>query len=165
MRAIFPAPSKWTPFRDNIPARWGKRVGAETGKPPARRPLRRHVRIHCAVSIGPHSFNAFTRNVSAEGMYLLVRRQLESELAVGQAARVRLELPDDGSSIDCPGELAWIDQHDQDIDNAPAIGMGVELHVDDVRLARLRAFVEHFRYAILVIGGTVADRARFQSAL
>jgi two-component system, NtrC family, response regulator HupR/HoxA len=131
-----------------------------------RRPRRRHVRIHCSLVVGGREYSAFTRNVSGVGVYALVREASVDTFEPGQLVRLHLALPDDGSSLDCAAEIAWTDAEDRDIDNAPSVGLGLRLFVDDTQTGRrLQQFVDQFRYAILIAGGAPADRARYHDLL
>jgi two-component system response regulator HupR/HoxA len=129
------------------------------------RSSRRRVRVHCSVTVGDRTRDGFTRNLSESGVYLLLPPDDSEQLGVGCAVRLRIELPD-GSLVDCPAEIAWVDVNDRDVDGSHAVGIGAELRLADARHGdQLREFVHKFRYVVVVAGGTDAERGRITTSL
>jgi len=114
---------------------------------------RRRIRVPCSVKVGDRVLEGFSRNLSESSVYILVPPELEStELWVGRALRLRIELPD-GALVDCPAEVAWADANDRDIDGSHVIGIGAQLQLADARHGdELRTFISEFRYVVVVTG-------------
>jgi two-component system chemotaxis response regulator CheY len=74
---------------------------------------------------------SFTFNVSAGGLFL----ETKSPLPLGEALKLKLELPENNRAVHCEGRVAWVNSTTSPIRSDHPAGMGVEfLCIEEERL-------------------------------
>ncbi len=92
-------------------------------------------------------------NISRGGLYLKVSGGTSDELPVGSDVPLAFALPDGGPRVKLAAEVVWVDPAVRDHRGERALGLGMRfVSVDNQAGARIRGFIESFRYRVVLFG-------------
>lgn len=122
----------------------------------------------CSLEAGSRELRAVCSNIGPSGLYVRVPHGAARENTLESGARIKVSfrLPVAQELISSEAVILWTDPDDRDAAGRPSTGLGLRLEGTDPRaLESIAAFIETFRYAVLVVDNNVANLETLKRAL